>query len=169
MFEKDAFAKANLQADVHWQGYEAMAGILMVAVMMLYFVLYRKKKIALATKSLLLGVALFVFTTLTLYINKIEGYAQAAAIEFYKQRAEEDCIIETFGFKSYAQLFYAQKRDNNYPNTQLSELVRVPNLNKPLYVVAKINSAETVRKSFPTLKLLYSKNGFLFYIHSPNL
>ena len=48
-------------------------------------------------------------------MNRIEGYSQRAAIEFYKSNSGEDCYVQPLGFKSYAHLFYGDKQPQQNP------------------------------------------------------
>ena len=40
-------------------------------------------------------------------LPKIEGFTQGPAIDFYISKQGEDCYIESYGFKSYAQYYYS--------------------------------------------------------------
>ena len=106
---QDEFAKGNLQANVHWSGFEALPGLIILCGI-IYFALYSRKK---AAQSLLI---LFIFSQLigtnlatVMIAPKVEPYSQGAAIEFYINKQHEKAVIEPLGFKSYAQLFYAQR------------------------------------------------------------
>ncbi len=96
-------------------------------------------------------------------VPKIEGYSQRPAINFYKSLAGKDAYVTPYGFKSYAQYFYFQKKaavkmgeeeEQNY-------LLRGA-INKPAYFVVKITETK-----FDTIcadcKLIKQEGGFLFY------
>ena len=112
--------------------------------------------------SLFLATAVFLNLILILFINKIEGYSQNAAIEFYKSKTQEDCYIQTFDFKSYAHLFYAEKQIPTNPKHSDSDWLMRGNVDKPTYWVAKYGSKNEL-DTVSTLDYLYDKNGFVFY------
>jgi hypothetical protein len=88
---------------------------------------------------------------LTFVVPRVEKYSQAALIEFLESKKDEDCTIQTAGFKSYAQYFYAaQKPPDGNPA-------------KPHYVITKINKVAEVKNANPKLVELYRKNGWVFF------
>ena len=70
-----------------------------------------------------------------------------------ESKKNEPCIIETAGFKSYAQYFYPQK-----PLPSPADSL------KTHYIVAKVTSAAELHSARPDLKELYRKNGWVFYL-----
>ena len=85
------------------------------------------------------------------FIRKIEGYSQRAAIEFYESKQGENCRIKTDNFFSYAHHFYQRQQ----PGQQ----------NKPgarQYFVGKIGRLEDLENQ-PGFVELYRKNGFAFF------
>ncbi len=176
LFQSDIFALKNLDAPVKWTGLEAIAGIFM-----LYLSLRGTKqsggtKQSVAAKQpesktpfllrgvsqLFIGTAVFVNLVLFFFINNIEGYSQNAAIEFYTQKSTEDCYVTTFGYKSYAHLFYTKKQIPTNPNHADDEWLLRGAVDKPTYWVAKY-SAKAQLDTVSTLQYLYDKNGFVFY------
>lgn len=96
------------------------------------------------------------------FVPRIEKYSQAAAIDFYKSKAGEDCYVEVYGFKSYAYLFYTKKQPpKNTMDTDLDRLLK-GEVDKPVYIVAKVTSEEDM-KSYTKLEKIGEKNGFVFY------
>jgi hypothetical protein len=159
---QDEFARANLQAKVPWSGLEIIAGILMLAGVIL-FGLYSRKNPARAL-FLLFGCSLISTNLATAMIApKVEPYSQGAAIEFYEGKRNDPAVIEPLGFKSYAQLFYARrppelggiKEEDVFTN-------KVP-AHIQAYCVVKIQNAGAYESRFPQLEKLYEKNGFVFY------
>ncbi len=155
---KDAFAVANLRADVRWTGLESLIGVLLLAGVIIAVRIIRKnlKKglIILFTTSLV-----FISATILVFPYKIEKYSQRAAIEFFESKAEEDCYVLNAGYFSYAPLFYGQK---------MPEDVRRPmwlltgNLDRPFYLVLKEPEYEKWKHIIPAMKVIYRKNGFVF-------
>ena len=162
LFKNDIFALKNLEANVKWTGAEAIAGFILILTIVIYYFLSFKQRVLRGLFVLAVGVAVFVNLALVLFVGKIEGYSQNAAIEFYKLHATEDAYVEAFGFKSYAHLFYAKKRvPTNSNHLKMDFLLRGP-VDKPTYFAAHIpekNQLDTTS----TLQFLYEKNGFVFY------
>ena len=156
-FKKDIFAQANLEAAVYWSGWESLSGFFLLAVLILFFYLEKRNKISINQSSksifiLFLGTALFVQSVLLFFVPNIEAYSQRAAIEFYESKSSEHCVIETYGFKSYAHLFYARKQPPSL-NSEKEAIV---------YVVGKIQNKKQLDEN-SDLEFLYAKNGFIFY------
>ena len=164
---KDDFAIANLQADVYWNGWEFMVGILFIIGIISGIVLINKEKIKEGYISLCIATLITVNLTSLLYVPKIEQYSQNAAIEFYESLETKDCYIMTLGFKSYAHLFYGKGQPGAKPKMeddgQWKEWLLNGPIDKPAYFAAKITTEEEIKSGYPQLKELYRKNGFVFY------
>jgi hypothetical protein len=176
LLSKDPFAAANIQADIHWSGWEVIPGVFLLGVFIAFFVIYKNKKWV-AFQTLFIGIAIFCMLTLTFFINRIEGISQNAAITFYESKAKENALIFTYGYKSYAHLFYGQKRplepelEKKYIETnQINSLARVNDVNvlrdfpteTTIYVVCKIQKSQDL-EAVEWLEKLESKNGFVFF------
>ncbi len=163
----DRFAVGNLQARVHWSGFEFLLGIFLFAGV-LFFVLFFKRN-RMTGLAGIFAVTL-VFTTLSVYIitPKVEGYSQRAAIDFYARHAGEDAFMEVWGFKSYAQYFYFRKKPLPEPADRISLQTKLSGkVSRPVYVVTKITSKADFMKKYPAFELLYEKNGFDFFKREP--
>ncbi len=188
----DAFARENISAHVVWNGYEWLIGLLFIAGIV-YFTLKIPKK----PEGSIIRIYVTCTTTVSLLaivlVPKIEAYSQGAAIEFYQTLKDKDCYVETFGFKSYAYLFYTNKRKelNSAPlleyakqrgekdaisgendpdlsfNRYAMDWMMGGPVDKPTYIVSKIFDEEVIAKNAPGLKVMYRKNGFVFYERLP--
>ncbi len=176
LLQKDPFALANLNANIHWSGWEVIPSLFLMSVLIAFFVLYNSKKWV-AFQTLFIGIAIFCILSLGFFINKIEGISQNAAITFYESKANENALIFTYGYKSYAPLFYGKKQssyakiETPYIKTgQLSPLARIHDLTIlkdfpkeiPIYVVCKIQKSKEL-EAVEVLKKVGSKNGFIFF------
>jgi hypothetical protein len=132
---KDPFAIASLNADVSWTGWELLvSGILVIGLVAFFFLKKPFTRIA----ALFIATIIFTFFTMVVFTGKIEGYAQRAPVEFYKQHSEEDCYISTLGFKSYAHLFYGKKLPQDNPLSYDKEWLINGKIDKPAYFVYKM-------------------------------
>jgi 4-amino-4-deoxy-L-arabinose transferase-like glycosyltransferase len=188
---KDPFAAANLEADVHWQGWEWVLGISFMAVSLVLFYFFRKGRRNYVFYLYAFFVA-FIIVSVNILTPKIEKYSQGAAIEFYKSVADKHAYLETIGFKSYAYLFYSKKlpEQNQNPdgvamiNKTLDDLekqgysrlssysiayatwMQYGQIDKPAYFVCKINDTGILNDK--RILKMYSKNGFVFCVRFPS-
>jgi hypothetical protein len=151
-FIKDDFARQCLQAKVYWSSSEIGFGVIYLICIIIAVLLMQTKHVKWGGYLLIISSGLFVNTMMTFIVPRAEKYSQAALIEFMESKQEEDCRIETAGFKSYAHYFYARK-----PIPSASDSL------KPRYVVTKVNKVEGIRSWYPPLKELYRKNGWVFF------
>ncbi|MBX2971805.1 MAG: glycosyltransferase family 39 protein [Flavobacteriales bacterium] len=166
LFAQDPFAQANLDAAVTWTGADSVAGLLLLAVLIAAHVLHGRLRMRQSVIVLFSGTALFITTTLYFFINRIEGYSQRAAVEFFEARQGEDCYVITKGYKSYAHLFYTRKPPVTDARAHDERWLLHGDIDRPVYVVCKITSADEV-SAIPTLKEVARKNGFVFFQRNP--
>ena len=162
LFAQDPFAQANLEADVRWTGLEALAGALLMAALLTGHVLHGKGRFREAVLVVFGGTALFVTTTLFFFINRIEGYSQRAAVEFFADKADEHCWLITKNYKSYVPEFYGRMTE---PRPAKEDLLHGP-IDRPVYLSCKITAVAEV-EALGTFTELYRKNGFVFWVREP--
>ena len=155
---RDAFAVANLQADVHWSGLESLLGVfLLLGTIVTVLLIRRKMKKALI---LLFATSLF-FTWISILVfpYKVEKYSQRAAIEFFEARAKEHCYLLNAGYFSYAPLYYGNKMPTDVRRPMW---LLTGKIDRPFYLVLKEPEYEKWKHIIPAMKVLYRKNGFVF-------
>jgi 4-amino-4-deoxy-L-arabinose transferase-like glycosyltransferase len=161
---KDPFAVANLAADIRWSGWEALVGSILIIGMLAFFIL--KKPLA-RMVALFVSSIIFTFFTMFVFTGKIEGYAQRAALDFYRECSKEDCYIKTLGFKSYAHYFYGKTLPQENPLYYDNDWLLHGKLDKTAYFVYKITKKEEYSRIYPQLTILYEQNGFIFAARYP--
>jgi 4-amino-4-deoxy-L-arabinose transferase-like glycosyltransferase len=167
LLKGDPFAQGNLQAAVPWTGWEALAGVWMVvAVLFLGHRFFSRVQYRSGIVAVFGGTALFVTITLYYFINRIEGYSQRAAVEFFEQRQGERCYVLTQGYKSYAQWFYSRMPPITDPRAHDVHWLLHGDIDRPVYVSSKITAAAEVA-AIPGFRELYRKNGFVFWVREP--
>jgi hypothetical protein len=160
---EDAFALGNMSAEVDWTNAHTLVGFFLVLGVFLFPFVLKKRGILRGAIQLFLATAIFLQLVLVFYVGNIEAYSQRAALEFYESKKNENCYINTFGFKSYAHLFYSRMRSPTHKKASDGEwLLRGPDVDKPTYFVGKIDSKNEL-DGIETLQFLYEKNGFVFY------
>jgi 4-amino-4-deoxy-L-arabinose transferase-like glycosyltransferase len=170
LFAKDPFALGNLEANVHWTGFEVIPGVFLLLVLSFSILLLRNpSKIIRGFQLLFGGTAVFVFLTLIFYIGRIEGYSQRAAVNFFTEKAQEDCYLGVHGYKSYVHLFYGQPDGAGqacFQDEDCMEKILEGPIDKPVYIVTKVHKAEELKK-IGTLREIDRKNGFVFFERQP--
>lgn len=160
---KDDFAVANIMSEVIWSGYEFFTGILLLGGVITFLLCFRWKLVESGFYLLFVTTMLATWFASLLIVPQAEQYTQRAAIDFYESLKGKDCYIETIGFKSYAYLYYTDKQiPENHESLKLRWLLR-GEIDKPTYFVSKISREKDLLKTYPQLKVLYRKNGFVFY------
>jgi hypothetical protein len=187
----DPFAELNLMAEVHWSGFELVLAPLALLASWLLFTGINKQNIRTVYLGILINLC-FIYLAIALIIPKVELYSQHAAIEFYRASAKQHCYVETHGFKSYAYLFYSNRKPNDYINPdqrafiekQLDVMVEQGHsrlssfatanllwmeygvIDRPAYIVIKTPQENELLNN-PDFRLLYRKNGFSFFVRMP--
>jgi len=143
---KDLFAVENLNASVNWSGWEWLIGVIFI-LSNLFFILSKNKWRTFISAMIMIHISILIITP------KAEQYIQGAAIEFYESKKNEDCVIETIGYKSYAHYFYANQKENTQHPSKI----------KMHYFVSKITGEEKVKQDCPKCVEIYRKNGYIFW------
>lgn len=164
-FIHDSFVLGNLQADVHWSGFEFVPGLFLLAGVI--FSIVNKMSALLKTVIILCCSLAFTWVSMILIVPKAEEYSQNAAIEFYKSLQNKNVYLTTLDFKSYAHLFYSQKQPGSQDIGRGDEWLLTGNIDKPAYFVCKISSCDEIASKYPQLHKLYEKNGFVFLERKP--
>lgn len=155
---KDTFVQGNLQAPVHWTGYEKWIGLFFIVSIWYIFLDKKRKPIQKIYQTMVVGIGVLM-AYVAIVVPKIEGYTQAAPIDFYESKVGQKVYIETLGFKSYAHLLYFQKQAGS-PNAET--LLNAKYVDRPCYFVMKVTEEDQL-KYHPNLELMKEENGFLFY------
>ena len=162
---KDPFAVGNLQMPVVWGGWEWLIGLLYLGTIM-YAILRLEKNTARYLHTLFLSTAVCLFCFTAVVVPKIEQYSQGGAIDFYQSMQNKDVYIQTIGFKSYAHLFYGALQPNSRPPQYSHDWLLTGNIDKPAYLVTKINRVKLLEK-YPDVHLIQTKGGFAFFERLP--
>lgn len=162
---KDPFAVASLDVTADWNGTEFMVGALFGMLVLVYFITQYRRNVRTAMYTLLVGFSLLIPLYIGLVAPKIEQYSQGPAITFYQSLQGQDCYVETFGFKSYAQYFYPMQAQHHNPQSSDKEWLFRGAVDKPVYIVAKVTAEEECRQ-YP-FEEIGRKGGFIFYRRKP--
>jgi hypothetical protein len=189
---KDDFSKANFRADVHWGLGDAVPGVVLLIVIIVFVFHLFKNKPVLTFGSLLMGNVIVVWMLSVGFTGKIEQHTQGAAIDFFESVKKENCYIFNAGYKTYAHYFYAgtrppkymdgmnllneryyrQKHKTSYLQLTEAEKSELDDIEKrwliegavdrKVYFIVKSDDLEDI-PSFKNLKVILNKNGFIVY------
>ncbi len=166
---KDPFAKANFAAEVNWTGWEFLPASFYAAVLIVNAWFLARKRYRTFLLIQVLATPVYMNGINAMIAPKIAGYTQMTAIEFFKEKADEDVYLMVEGYKSYAHYFYGQVKPFPHPEIPPEKrgdwLVR-GKIDKPVYLVTRIDrSTEQFEKVwFNTFQKIEEKNGFVFYV-----
>jgi 4-amino-4-deoxy-L-arabinose transferase-like glycosyltransferase len=188
---KDEFAVQNLSTSVKWNGFEWLIVFIFIAGAMLVYNGVERQNV----RRLYYGLAcqlVFIWVAIAVIIPKVEQYTQHSAIVFYKSCAKQHCYVETHGFKSYAYLFYSERKPDDYVNADQNRFIEnqldvmeteghsrlssfaTANLlwmengkiDRPAYIVVKTPDEDGLLRSQGMHKL-YDENGYSFFVRMP--
>lgn len=153
---KDEFAVANLEANAAWTGFESFIVLLFLGGIT-YFLWFRNAKLK---RQLFAGSQLLFVCFLVYFVPfRVEKYSQASAINFCKRAAKEEVPIYSVGYKSYATLFYGQRKPKHSKFT-VDEYLFQAHLS-PCYFVFKTTSEQDIFAQYPNLQVIDKSNGFI--------
>lgn len=156
---KDAFVKANLQADVYWVGFEFLIGFIVMAGI-ICTIIFRKNAYKM---SAILYITVCVVLQMIFYIiiPKVEQYVQGSMIDFFKSIQNENCYVKAIGFKSYAQYYYTLRKPNYNKKAEEEDWLIAGKIDKPVYLITKLKRDQF--SSLPAFQIVMDKNGFVVY------
>ncbi len=155
------FTRAALQRDVYWSGYEMFIGVfLLLGVSVAAVQILRRDRRGMLILHLV--VLLYVFASLSVFTERVEGYSQRVAVKFYESLKGQDVYVNTLGFQSFAHLFYFEKP----PSSEDDSLDRLMNdeLRKDAYFVMKVNRKDAYLARYPELEVVLEKDGYVFAV-----
>lgn len=164
---KDKFAVACLQKNVTWSGMECLIGIGFFIIAGAALLMIAKKKYLPGFAALFVSCALCLQVFMLVMAPKIEQYTQGGPIEFYKEHSREDVYIRAL-FKSYADLFYGQKKPSANSLSHDKEWLLKGNIDKPVYFVGRFDQDKQYGKPEYGLVKLKTEAGFVYYRRDPS-
>ena len=161
-FLTDSFATDAMHAHVYWNKQDLLMPVaFLLAIVIGTLLIWRKVMIA-GIATILISTCLFTNLMMAIIIPRIEKYSQGAMIEFLESKKTEDCFVEVLGFKSYAQLFYFDKKAPTKPqDLDMNYIVWGPST-KPVYIITRVNKLGDFYTK-DKFQELYRKNGYVFF------
>ncbi|MEM0997134.1 MAG: glycosyltransferase family 39 protein [Bacteroidota bacterium] len=159
-----------INADVTWTGWEALPGYLffLVLAVNLYYLVQRRYRTWLLVQVVALPIYLNAVNVLVL--PRIADHTQNTAVNFFREKADEDVYLMVDGYKTYAHFFYGRRQPFPHPEIPVAErgawLARGP-IDKPVYLVTKTLRGDIEGFSelwFPEFVQIGREGGFDFYL-----
>jgi 4-amino-4-deoxy-L-arabinose transferase-like glycosyltransferase len=163
---KDKFALACLTNPVHWSLWETSIGLLYAAALVAAVVLLAKQRFTAGFAVLLASTALCLQVAMLDFVPKMELYTGDGPIRFYQSLKNKDCYARSL-FKTYADLFYFEKKPGGNPLGYDREWLLSGPIDKPAYLVCRIDKAHEYRGN-PLLKEIKEEYGFVYFVREPN-
>ncbi len=157
----DEFAVACLQINGGWNAYEPLYGLFFFIIVVLVFLQFWKNKIRQEIFVVLIFISLFIPLIMRFIVPKIERYSQGPAIDFYISKQNQNCYVETLGYKSYAQYFYTQVLPNKNMNANNLLWLQTGNIDKDVFFVLHANNVKDHING--DMIEIGRKGGFIFY------
>jgi branched-subunit amino acid transport protein len=145
----DPFALANIQRAVDWPWYTFLPGAIFAASLVAASILIRRKRWLSALRMQLGAVVLTVVLAWPLLLPKIEAHSQGGAVAIYESLQNESVDVCIAGFKSYAHLYYLERK----AWTAMDEQGRtrlVTQGERPLFIVGPVHRLDEIHERYPS-------------------
>lgn len=162
----DNFSADLIMKPVAWTGFETFAFILLFIGIIVFISIRKKFKNGFFAGVLILFILSSIGINISLkYLSpKIESHLQRDIVEFYKSLENKDVYCDVTGFKSYAQLFYTNKKYPVNKNSLDNKWLLSGDIDKPVYFVTKSSNKDGMDKNYPNLKYIKKVGGYLIYL-----
>jgi len=168
----DKFTYQILAGAYSWDGNEWLPGAILLIGIVVSLILSNSRKYLLSIITLFGSTTIFIVLLLPLLVPKIEQYTQLTPINFIKGLKDQNCYVQTYGYKSFAHYFYLDKKINQSAiyhkinSTEFENWLLTGEIDKTAFFIAKYPNLEKL-ESYPQLKKLYIKNGWIFFYRNP--
>lgn len=158
---EDEFAFDSINQNLYWSGFESIAGFLFIIGVIIAFIYLKRKMLSHFVVSMLGTMTVVLLLVQFLIIPNVEQITQGAAIAFYEELKDEECYLECYGFKSYAQYFYFEQPHDLRAEQKTTNWLVNGEIDKPVYIITKSNHIEvSLWKHFTLVK---NEGGYKLY------
>lgn len=161
----DPFAVASLKNAVAWSGYEFLIGIFFLAGVVVSYLLLVKQKWERLSMVITANMGITLLLVLFFILPKIESFTQGPNITFLESIQGEECYVESYGYKSYAQYYYADQPYGLKEARKDQKWLLEGEIDKPVYMISKITNTEL--DAHPNFTKIRTEGGFSFYRRTP--
>lgn len=188
-YMQDVFTQQAIFADGGWMGWEWLLGMITILIVVYIAFIAVKRNVMTAMTALFVAVMVIINIAITIITPKVERYSQGAMIDFLEEKSQESCYTEIIGFKSYAHLFYGERKmaDTQHPlfmkwiheqhpdTTALTAMdyrrlygqwLMYGEIDKPAYLITNARKKDFLEVR-TDISLVEAKNGYYFYVRKP--
>ena len=187
-FVTDEFSNQALYAESNWNGLEIIPPIMVLIALIVALYFNSRNMVQKAVWVLFISAAVAINLSTVLFVPNIERYSQGAMIDFLKEKTQEDCYKEVIGYKSYAHLFYGQRKPTDNINPTFLTWLKTThpeeeytaaryrslfsfwlvygNIDKPAYFVTTVRKKDGFDQ-MQGMELIGEKNGYVFFKRLP--
>ena len=158
---EDEFTLLGLENSDKWSGIELLPGIFLFAIVIISYLYIRKNRIARGILVYGSGMGIALLLILVLIMPRIESFSQRPLVSFFEEKANENCYIETFGFKSYGQYFYGRVQLGNPKESKDLGWLIHHGIDRPVYFVSKVTNKGL--DQYAQVKLIEERGGYRIY------
>jgi 4-amino-4-deoxy-L-arabinose transferase-like glycosyltransferase len=158
----DFFARECLKNPVRWHGYEMLVGGGYGIALVVTIIALARKRYGAGFAVLLVSTALCLQAAMVMFVPKLETITDAGPIRFYARLAGKEVYARSL-FKTYADLFYFQKKPGGNPRSYDREWLLTGQIDKPAYFVCRIDKAPGFR-AMPQLRELKEEYGYVYFV-----
>ena len=187
-YVKDEFSNQALYAESNWNGLEIIPPIMVLIALIVALYYNSRNMVQKAIWVLFISAAVAINLSTVLFVPNIERYSQGAMIDFLKEKNQEDCYKEVIGYKSYAHLFYGQRKPTDNINPTFLTWLKTThpeeeytaaryrslfsfwlvygNIDKPAYFVTTVRKKDGFDQ-MQGMELIGERNGYVFFKRLP--
>jgi Dolichyl-phosphate-mannose-protein mannosyltransferase len=158
----DPFARDCLTYPGRWHYAEMLIGGGYGAALVASAVLLSRKRFAAGFATLIVSTALCLQLAMITFVPRMEYYTDAGPISFYQSLRGKNVYARSL-FKTYADLFYFEKKPGGNPGDYDEDWLLNGPIDKPAYFVCRIDKAPRYRK-LPQLRELKAEYGFVYFV-----
>ena len=160
---RSAYVKGVLMSDAGWGIADFFPAVILFAgvAMALYRINKREPKGVFILYAVTL---IFIFSSMVLFVPKVERMIQHSAIGFMKTHSGPGEHVIALGFKSFAPVFYGNWMPGEQPWKINDDWLKEATAEKPVYVVMKADNSSKFFQKYPQLEKLDQQNGYVFAV-----
>lgn len=156
----DEFVKASMSVTPDWFGWEPAIGLLFIAGIIAAFIFINKRKYLYSAISMAMVTSLTLLLVQLLFIPKLEDHTQGPLIEMCEYADQNEAILVSYGFKSYAPYFYGKVAPRPSAQKEMQWLLHAQTDQKLLFV-SKVTNKDLDEN--PEFKFILQKGGYKLF------
>ena len=153
---------ATITQNLQWNLLGFLPGIFLLLMGIIISYLFYRKFISAGIKLLIISTMFFTNSLWCFYLPNLEKYTQGSLINYYKKISTESIDLTTYKYKTYAHMFYGNKKVFKSIADYNNSVKKHPTL----HIITRKHSQSQIEKEY-SLKLLHQYGQFLVYEYIP--